>query len=94
MFRYRRMQAPPQFGGNVLQLRLPPPSHRFAQHRKPSLPRLAAAMREAEEVKGLRFPVATVPSVPVGMRTKFDEARFASRFSAKYAVRRRSTSQT
>src|SRR5438128_3297002 len=54
-----RVQASLKFGFHRLELRLPPLSHRQPQHREPALTRLRAAMREAEEVKGLRLALAT-----------------------------------
>ena len=68
------MQTPPQLGLHLAQLRLPPPAHRLAQHRIPPRPRLAAHVREAEEVEGLRFPVATASPMAVGMPAELDEA--------------------
>ncbi len=47
----------------ALQLRLPPLAHRLPQHRELPLPRLPAAVREAQKVEGLRLPVA--PRSPV-----------------------------
>src|SRR5206468_6066662 len=76
LLRNRFVQTTPQLGIHLAQLRLPPPSHRLPQHRKPSLPRLAAHRREAEEIEGLRFPVTPPSPVAVGEPTDFDEARF------------------
>jgi len=75
LLRDGRVQAPPQFGFHLVQLGLPPLSHRLAQHREPALARLPAAMREAKEVKGLRFALA--PRSPALRReaAKADEAR-------------------
>jgi hypothetical protein len=42
------MQASPQFEFDRLQFRLPPLTHRLAQHRKPAPSRLRAAVREAQ----------------------------------------------
>src|SRR6266545_2906714 len=75
LFRNGRVHASPQFGGHLLQLRMPLPPHRLAQYREPTRPRLAAAMREAEEVERLRFPIATASPIPVGTATELDEAR-------------------
>ena len=69
------MQTLPEFGLHRSQLRLPPRAHRLPQHREPSLPRLRAAMREAQKVEGLRFPVASCSSIRVGRATELDEAR-------------------
>jgi hypothetical protein len=74
LIRNRVVQTLPQLDEDLAQLRLPPPAHRLAQHREPSLPGLPAAMRETEEVEGLGFPVATVPPVPVRRAAEFDEA--------------------
>lgn len=76
LFGNGRVQPTPQLGFHRLQLRLPPLAHRLAQHRTPSLPRLAARMRETEKVEGLGFAVATPSPIPGRMPTEFDEARF------------------
>ena len=75
LLRDGRVQASPQFGSHLAQLRLPPLSHRLAQHREPARARRPAAMREAKEVKGLRLALA--PRSPALRReaAKAEEAR-------------------
>ena len=58
------------------RLGLPSLAHRLTPHRKLPVPRLPAAVREAEKVEGFRFPVATPSSVPTSIPAKFDEPRF------------------
>src|SRR5213593_3965108 len=75
---YRRdglVQTPPKLELHHLQLRLPPHAHRLPQHRELPLPRLSAAVREAEKVEALGSPAA--PASPVGRReaADLDEAR-------------------
>jgi len=70
------MQTSPELGLDRSQLGLPPRTHRLAQHREPSLPRLRAAMREAQKIEGLRFPVATDSPILVCEATEFEESRF------------------
>src|SRR5437773_1349312 len=75
---YRRdglVQTPPKLELHHLQLRLPPHAHRLPQHRELPLPRLSAAVREAEKVEALGSPAA--PASPVGRReaAELDEAR-------------------
>src|SRR5467141_171072 len=69
------VQALPEFGLHCSQLRLPPRAHRLPQHREPSLPRLPAAVREAQKVEGFGFPVAAGSPILVRVATEFDEAR-------------------
>ena len=64
--RHGLMQTTPELGLDGSQFRLPPRAHRLAQHREPSLPGLGAAMREAQKVEGLRFPVT--PGSPILVR--------------------------
>src|SRR6266545_1673579 len=73
--RERVVQASPEFSLDRLELRLPSLAHRLPQHRELPLPRLPAAMREAEKVERLRLPVA--PASPVGRReaAELDETR-------------------
>ena len=52
-----------------------PRAHRLPQHRRASLSRLRAAMRKAQKVERLRFPVAPRSSGLVGVATELDEAR-------------------
>src|SRR5207247_10941036 len=68
-------QTPPKLELHHLQLRLPPHAHRLPQHRELPLPRLSAAVREAEKVEALGSPAA--PASPVGRReaAELDEAR-------------------
>src|SRR2546426_6896651 len=63
LLRDGRVQALPQFGFHRPQLGLPPLAHRLAEDREPALPRLPAAMREAEKVEGSRFPLATLSPI-------------------------------
>src|SRR5439155_12215942 len=69
------VQAPPKLDLHRPQLRLPSRAHRLPQHRELPLPRLPAAVREAEKVEGLGSPVASAP--PTGRRkaAELDEAR-------------------
>jgi len=69
------VQATPQLGLHLAQLGLPSLAHRLAQHREPSLPRLAARVREAEEVEGLWFPVAPVSPIPGRIAAEVDKTR-------------------
>src|SRR5438093_1073043 len=71
------MQASAQLDFDLLQLGLPPRTHRLPQHREAtrSLPR--AAVREAEEVEGLGLPVAPPSPILVRELAKLDEARLA-----------------
>ena len=48
------MHALPEFGFHLRQLGLQSLPHRVPQYREPSVPPLAADVREAEEVEGLR----------------------------------------
>src|SRR6058998_1024573 len=73
--RERLVQTSPEFGLDRLELRLPSLAHRLPQHREPSLSRPPAAMREAEKVEGLRFPVATPSPGPLRVAAELDEPR-------------------
>src|SRR5215210_35141 len=70
-----RMQAPPQLGFDLAQLRLPPLAHRLAQHRKTPSSCLRAAMRKAKEVEALGFAFAPRPPVLRRKAAEPDEAR-------------------
>src|SRR5437867_4327516 len=71
------MQASAQLDFDLLQLGLPPRTHRLPQHREATRPLPRATVREAEEVEGLGLPVAPPSSILVGKLAKLDEARLA-----------------
>ena len=56
LFRDGLVQAAPQHEADLAQLGLPSLAHRLTPHRKLPVPRLPAAVREAEKVEGFRFP--------------------------------------
>jgi hypothetical protein len=65
-----------QFGLHRLELRLPPLAHRLAQHREPTLARLPATMREAEEVESTRgTPIVTTAPILPRIAAKLDQSR-------------------
>ncbi len=76
LFRDGRVHALPQFDFQFPQLGLPPLPHRLPQHREPPLPRLCATVREAQEVEGLRFAVATVSPISFRIAAELDDPRF------------------
>src|SRR3990172_11210713 len=57
----RRVQAAPERGFDLAQLRLQPLPDRLPDHREPPVPLLPADVREAEEVERLRLPLPCVP---------------------------------
>src|SRR5262249_4394931 len=57
----RIVQAPPQLGFYLAELRLQPRPDRLPHHRESSALLLPADMREAEEVERLRLPLAGAP---------------------------------
>lgn len=70
-----QVHTSPAFGFHRSPLRLPPRAHRLPQHREPACPCRRAAMREAQNVEGLRFPVATGSPILVRVATEFEEPR-------------------
>src|SRR6185436_1057643 len=72
-------------GFHLAQLCLPPRTHRLPQHREPTLARLPATVREAEEVESLRrSSVTATPSVLPRVATELDESRLLGmQFKAK-----------
>src|SRR5207247_92022 len=60
------MHTPTKLGLDSSKLRLPPRAHRLSKHRKPSLARLSATVRESQEVKGLGL--ALTSALPVFFR--------------------------
>ena len=56
------VQAPPQRGLELAQLRLQLLPDRLSHYREPAVLLLPADVREAEEVEGLRLPLAAAPS--------------------------------
>ena len=76
LFRDGSVHPPPQGFLHLAELRTQPHAHRLAQYHELSVPRLAAQVREAEEVECLRFLVATAVSVPAGEPTELDEPCF------------------
>ena len=75
LLRHGLMQTTPEFGLDRSQLRLPPRAHRLSQHREPSRPGRRAAVRKAQKVEGLRFPVPAASTILVRVATEFDETR-------------------
>ena len=73
--RNRVVQAAPEFGFHLPQLRLQPLPHRLPEHRKPPIPRLPADVREAEKVERLRLPQAGALPVVGRRSTEFQQAR-------------------
>src|SRR5262249_1401911 len=69
------VQPLPQGLFDLLQLPAEPLGDRLAPHRKLALPRLATDMREAEKVKGFRFPLATSLAPFTGPTPELNEAR-------------------
>jgi hypothetical protein len=74
--RHRIVQPLAQFRFDFLQLRAFPLTHRPPQHRELPLSRLATAMREAQKVEGLGFPLTTRLALLGRPATKLDDARF------------------
>src|ERR1051325_3106181 len=74
--RARDSQSLAQFQFDFLQLRAFPLTHRPPQHRELPLSRLATAMREAQKVEGLRFPLATRFALLGSSAAKLNDARF------------------
>ena len=70
------VHAPPQFGFHLVELGLQSFANRLPQHRKPSLARLPADMREAEKVEGFRLTQTTALAVGRRMAAKLDQSRF------------------
>lgn len=65
------------FGFHRPQLRLPPFSHRLAQHRKATLARLPATVREAKKVEApRRSPITAFLSIRPLIAAELDESRF------------------
>jgi hypothetical protein len=65
-----------QFRFDFLQLSAFPLTHRPPQHRELPLSRLATAVREAQKVEGLGFPLATRFSLLDRKAAKLNHARF------------------
>src|SRR5438552_736221 len=59
----RPVQASPQLGFHLAQLRLQPLPDRLPDHREPPVPLLPADVHEADEVERLRLPLVGAPSV-------------------------------
>jgi hypothetical protein len=65
-----------ELGFHRLKLRLQPFAHRLTQHRKPALPSLPAAVREAEEVECLRrTSVPAILSITPRTAAELDQSR-------------------
>src|SRR3989442_9645495 len=73
--RDRSVQASPQLGLDLAELRLQPLPDRLPYHREPSVPLLPADVREAEEVERLRLPLAGAPPVLCREWPEFQQAR-------------------
>src|SRR5262245_43020296 len=69
------VQPLPQGLFDLLQLPAEPLGDRLAPHRKLARPRLATDMREAEKVKGFRFPLATSLAPVTCPTPELNEAR-------------------
>src|SRR5579872_41345 len=70
----RVMHALPQFGFDLLQLRLPAFTDGVPYHRKPPLLGRPADMRESQKVESLRFPLATPLLVVRRMASKLQQS--------------------
>ena len=73
--RDRVVQAPPEFGFHLAQLRLHPLPARLPNHREPPIPFLPADVREAEEIE--RLP-ASPPRRAAGARPRSDRTPAAA----------------
>ena len=76
LFRNRVVHAPPKLGVYLFQLSMQLLAHRLSNYREVTLSRLSADMREAKEVKGLRFSLPTPSSILGSISAKFDKAGF------------------
>jgi hypothetical protein len=74
-FRNRVMHTPPQLDLHLLQLGLHALANGVPKHHKPSLLRLPADMRKAEEIEGLRFAQTNALSVGRRMVTELEKPR-------------------
>jgi hypothetical protein len=73
--RDRVVQAPPEFGFHLAQLRLHPLPARLPNHREPPIPLLPADVREAEEIERLRLPLPDAPPALGRVRTELQQPR-------------------
>src|SRR2546425_935276 len=73
--RDRSVQASPQLGLDLAELRLQPLPDRLPYHREPSVPLLPADGRAGEEVERLRLPLAGAPPVLGREWPEFQQAR-------------------
>src|SRR6266571_2511239 len=71
--RDRSVQAAPQLGLDLAELRLQPLPERLPHHREPSIPLLPADVREAEEVERLWLPQVDAPPVLGRVRPEFQQ---------------------
>src|SRR5206468_4785766 len=69
------MHTPTKLGLDSSKLRLPPRAHRLSKHRKPSLARLSATVRESQEVKGLGLALTSALPVFFRMPAELNQAR-------------------
>ena len=74
-FRSRIVHAPPQLSFHFLQLGLHALANRLPKNHEPTLLRLPADVREAEEVEGFRFTQTSTLSVGRRMASELDQPR-------------------
>src|SRR5437867_11477661 len=77
LFRDGIVQASPKLGLDLPELRLPPLAHRLPKHRELPCPGLRAAVREAQEVEGLRPAPAALTPVLFSVPAELDQPRLA-----------------
>jgi len=78
------VQPGSEFSFELSQLPLPPCTHRLAQHCEPTLSRLPAAVREAQEIEGLGCSPAAILPVFARIAAKLDQSRLLGvQFQAK-----------
>src|SRR5712692_7713094 len=75
LLRDGQMHAASELLIELLQLGLHPLSHRLPQHREPTLPRLSATVREAEEVEGAGLRAVPIAPFPVSLSAERDKTR-------------------
>ena len=76
LLRERQVHALPEFGFHRHQLRVQPGTHRLPPHRKPAPAGSRTAVRETQEVEGLRLALATGTSLWGGIAPEAKQPAF------------------